>query len=212
MAEADCGAQLVFNFGSSGDLARQILAADAADLFFSADEKEMDRVAAQIDPDTRRALFANELVVIEPDDERPSLFRQPFEPEQLGSVPLLSLGDPATVPAGRYARAWLESRGAWAGVEARVAPAVDVRAAMAAVETGAMRAGIVYRTDAARSTRVRIVFSVPASEAPEIRYPLAVLAGRPQAERARALAAFLASEEAATVFARHGFVPLRRAE
>ena len=211
-AEEDCEAHLVFNFGSSGDLARQILAADAADLFFSADEKEMDRVAARIEADTRRALLANELVVIEPDDERPSLFRQPFEPAQLGAVPLVSLADPATVPAGRYARAWLEARGAWTAVEPRVAPAVDVRAALAAVETGAMRAGIVYRTDAARSTRVRIVFAVPAAEGPEIRYPLAVLAGRPEAERARALAAFLASEEALAVFARHGFVPLRRAE
>ncbi|HVQ26234.1 MAG TPA: molybdate ABC transporter substrate-binding protein, partial [Planctomycetota bacterium] len=213
-AEAGSDARLVFNFGSSGDLARQILAADAADLFFSADEREMERVASagRIEPATRRALLANELVVIEPADERPSLFRTPFEPAQLADLPQVSLADPESVPAGRYARAWLEARGAWAAVAPKVVPAVDVRAALAAVESGALRAGIVYRTDAARSTRVRVVFAVPSTEGPEIRYPLAVLKGRPEAGRARELALYLASEEALAVFARHGFVPLRRAD
>jgi molybdate transport system substrate-binding protein len=203
-AEARSGARLVFNFGSSGDLSRQIVAGAAADLFFSADEKELDRVASMIEPDTRRTLLSNQLVVIEPLDGSPSLFTAPFEPAQLARVELLSLADPLTVPAGRYAKVWLETRGAWASVADKILPGVDVRAALAAVESGGARAGIVYRTEAARSSKVRVVLAVPLAEGPAIAYPLAVLAGRP--EGARELAVFLASPAALDVFEEHGFV------
>ncbi len=210
-AEQAAGARLVFNFGSSGDLARQIVAANQADLFFSADERELERVAAAglVAPGTRVALLSNQLVVIEPADGAPSLFRAPFEPAQLADprLELLSLAHPDTVPAGRYARAWLERRGAWSSdLAGRVLPGVDVRAALAAVESGAARAGIVYRTDAARSTQVRVVHAVPLAEGPLISYPLALLAGRAERARAQALAGFLASPQALAVFERHGFV------
>lgn len=214
--EASAGARVVLNLGSSGDLARQILAAGQADLFFSADEAELARVesAGLLEPGTRRALLSNQLVVIEPLDSGPTLFSEPFGPEQLAhpALELLSLADPDTVPAGKYARAWLESCGLWPALAARVLPGVDVRAALAAVESGAVRAGIVYRTDAARSSRVRQVFAVPHEVGPPIVYPLAVLAGRPATARARRLAEFLGSDVALAVFARHGFVPLERAQ
>lgn len=209
-AASRCGARLVFNFGSSGDLARQILAADQADLFFSADERELERVAAagRVEDGACRALLSNQLVVIEPAVAGPSPFRTPFDPAQLAEFPLVSLADPDTVPAGRYARAWLETRGTWPALAGRILPGVDVRATLAAVESGGVRAGIVYRTDAARSARVRVVFPVPLAEGPPIAYPLAVIAGRPAGVRARELAAFFASDEAMAVFERHGFMPL----
>ncbi|NOT29634.1 MAG: molybdate ABC transporter substrate-binding protein, partial [Planctomycetes bacterium] len=115
--EESSGARLVFNFGSSGDLARQIVAANQAALFFSADEREMERVerAGLVVPGTRVALLSNQLVVIEPTDGEPTLFKTPFEPAQLVDerLELLSLAQPESVPAGRYARAWLERRGVW---------------------------------------------------------------------------------------------------
>jgi molybdate transport system substrate-binding protein len=205
--EARAGVRLVYNFGSSGDLSRQILAAGRADLFLSADEEELERVAAAglVEPESRASLLSNQLVVIEP-IEGASVFSAPFEPAQLARAPLLSLANPDTVPAGKYARAWLEARGLWSALEPRVLPGVDVRAALAAVESGAARAGIVYRTDAARSTRVRVVHAVPRAEGPAISYPLAVLKGREGGEAARELARFLASNEAQAVFARYGFV------
>jgi len=212
--EREHGVELVFNFGSSGDLSRQIVAAAQADVFLSADEKEMDRVeeAKLVAAGTRRALLSNQLVVIEPADA-PSLFTAPFEPAQLADprVALLSLADVETVPAGRYARAWLEKTGVWSGVSARVLPGVDVRAALGAVESGGAQAGIVYRTDAARSARARVVFAVPMDEGPKISYPVAVLAGRPHDEQARAFAAFLASPGARKVFEQFGFVVLQSA-
>lgn len=200
---------LVFNFGSSGDLAKQIVAAAKADVFLSADDKEMDKVeeAELLAAGTRKALLSNQLAVIEPADE-PSGFTTPFTPAQLADprIQRLSLGNVETVPAGRYAKAWLEKTGAWKGVSARVLPGVDVRAALAAVESAGAQAGIVYATDAAGSKKVRVVFRVPTSEGPGISYPLAAIRGRPAEKEARAFIEFLASTEAGTVFTEFGFV------
>jgi molybdate transport system substrate-binding protein len=205
------GVELVLQFGSSGDLARQIVAAPGADVFLSADEREMDRVAdaGLVLAGTRAALLSNQLVVVEPTDG-PSRFTQPFDPAQLAAeqVELLALGHVETVPAGRYAKAWLERRGLWSSVERRVLPGVDARAALAAVESGGAQAGIVYRTDAARSTRVRVLHAVPLDEGPPITYPLAVIARRPREELARAFVEHLRSPTARTRFEALGFVVL----
>jgi len=216
--ESSCAIELSFNFGSSGDLARQIVAANHAnvpDLFFSADEAEMDRVAKAelIETGTRRSLLSNQLVWIEStggDPNRPSIFTQPFDPAQAADerLPLLSLGNTDTVPAGKYAKAYLQKVGQWEALQPKVLPGVDVRAALAAVESGGALAGIVYRTDAARSKSVRIVHAVPLEDGPRISYPLAVLRGRAHAERSRALAEALASSGSAAIFERHGFLVL----
>lgn len=207
--ERDHRVDLVFNFGSSGDLSKQIVSAAKADVFLSADENEMDKVeAAQlVAAGTRRALLSNQLVVVEPSDA-PSIFTAPFTPAQLADarVVRLSLGNVETVPAGRYAKAWLERCGVWKDVSERVLPGVDARAALAAVESGGAQAGIVYRTDAARSKKARVVFTVPAEEGPTISYPVAVIAGRPSEKEGRTLVDFLGSPAARAEFEARGFV------
>jgi len=204
--ERATGARLVVNLGASSDLARQIVAAGKADIFFSADEAWMDHVARSglVDAASRRSPLGNRLVVVIPLDSDLA----PRGAADLAAPELrrLSLADPAAVPAGKYARAWLESAGAWAALAPRVVPALDVRAALAAVESGACEAGIVYRTDAAISRRVRIAFEVPEGEGPEIAYALAAIVGRPGLARARAAVDWLAGPEAAPVFERFGFV------
>jgi len=211
----DHAAEIVLNFGSSSDLAKQIVAANKADVFLSADSKAMDEVAAAglVDEGSRRDLLSNQLAIIEPVDERgasASLFAEPFSAEQLTNekIERLALANVETVPAGRYAKSWLVKHGVWDAVAARVLPAVDVRAALGAVESGAARAGIVYRTDVARSKNARIVFVVPSEDGPKIVYPLAVLAQRPHAPEARELAAFLGSDAAKEVFESFGFTRL----
>lgn len=207
--ERDHPVDLVFNFGGSGDLAKQIVAAAKADVFLSAGAKEMDEVEAArlVAPGTRRDLLANQLVVIEPIGDA-SVFRAPFAPAQLAqaAVTRLSLANTETVPAGRYARAWLAQVGVWPAVEARVLPGVDVRAALAAVESGGATAGIVYRTDVARSTKARIVHAVPLAEGPRVVYPLAVMSGRPREAEARAFAGFLTTDTARAAFEAAGFL------
>ncbi len=203
------GVDLIFNFGSSGDLANPIVAAAKADVFLSADDKEMDKVEAAhlVLAGTRRALLSNQLVVVETADA-PTVFKSPFEPSQLAGpdVKLLSLGNVEIVPAGRYAKAWLEKVGVWSKVAERILPGVDVRAALAAVESGGAQAGIVYRTDAARSKQARVVHEVALEEGPQVSYPIAALDGRPSKDEARAFLEFLASPEAGHAFEDAGFL------
>ena len=119
----------------------------------------------------------------------------------------LALADPQAVPAGVYARKWLESTGVWGRLADKVVPALNVRAALAAVESGNVDAGVVYRTDAAASSRVEIAFFVPREQGPGILYPLAPLACSKKPGTAALLRA-LTSPAAREAYARHGFVVL----
>lgn len=210
--EARHGVDLVFNFGSSGDLSRQIQAAAQAEVFLSADEWEMDKLAAAglVVEGTRRVLLSNQLAVIEPIDVLAG-FQTPFEPGQLAGagVRRLSLANPDTVPAGRYAKAWLERAGLWTELMERVLPAIDVRSALAAVESGGAQAGVVYRSDAASSKKVRVVHVVPREECPLISYPVAVIKSGCEPAQARAFNLFLSGPEAAQAFEAAGFLIVR---
>ena len=90
------------------------------------------------------------------------------------------------VPAGVYARAWLQSLGLWERLKDKVVPTLNVRAALAAVEAESADAGIVYRTDAAISRRVKVAFEVPREQGPTIVYPLAPIAASRKARHRRA--------------------------
>ena len=112
--------------------------------------------------------------------------------------------DPAAVPAGRYAKAWLQKRGVWASVEKRVVPTLNVRAALAAVAAGEADAGVVFVTDVRALPGVQIAFAVPVAEGPRIVYPAAAVTSKRSADAAKLLD-FLASPEAAAIFERFGF-------
>lgn len=197
-----------FNFGGSNSLARQIIEGAPVDVFVSADQAQMDAAAAAgaIDEATRVDLLSNQLVVIVPADR----------PERLSSAEALAgpafrriaVGEPDAVPVGVYAKAYFESIGIWGALAPRIVPVTSVRAALGAVENGGADAGVVYRTDAALSSRVAVAYEVPVEEGPRIRYAAAVtrLAARPEA--ARAFLAFLAGPEARALFERSGFLVL----
>ncbi len=198
--------ELVFNFAASNFLAQQIEATRAADLFLSADVEQLDKVrrSGAVALEGPRPWLSNELVVVAPASGAPVAVERAADLAG-PRVARLSLANPASVPAGSYARKWLETQGVWASVEARVVPGVDVRAALAAVESGACELGVVYATDAAISERVRIVFRVPPEQGPRIEYSIAALRGpAPAALASEALAHFL-SPAAEACFERRGF-------
>jgi molybdate transport system substrate-binding protein len=203
VCEPLAGAHLVFNFGASNDLARQIAAANKADLFFSADEAQMDKVASEglLDAASRRSLLSNHLAVVVPGDSKAGL----RSAADLASVNRLALANPDAVPAGRYAKEWLTKAGVWEKIAPKVAPFPDVRATLAAVDAGSVDAGVVYMTDATIAHGARVAFAVPDSEGPRISYPLAVLKDRPAIEVARRVASCLASDDARKVFEHFGF-------
>ncbi|HSP07579.1 MAG TPA: molybdate ABC transporter substrate-binding protein [Acidobacteriota bacterium] len=199
------GDRITFNFAASSLLARQIAEGAPADLFFSADEEKMDGLQKKglIVNETRKSLLSNTLVIVIPFDSRATV----ESPQKLAqSNWKIALAEPKTVPAGIYAKAYLQKIGIWTNVIDRLIPTENVRAALAAVESGNVDAGIVYKTDAGISTRVKIAYEVPIAEGPKISYPLAVLRDSKNMEAAKRLAAYLASTEALSVFKRYGFL------
>ena len=207
--EAHPSSRVVPQFGASSDLARQILAGAPADLFFSADQRQLDRVAAEglIQKGGRADVLSNELVVVRHREE-PDTVDGLADLETFGRI---AMADPQIVPAGVYARLFLESQGHWVRLQEKVVPTLDVRGALAAVASGNVEAGFVYRTDAAIEDRVKIVYTVPREEGPRILYSLGIIEGRKRHE-VRALYDFLRSEAGGEVFAKFGFVSLGDAE
>jgi molybdate transport system substrate-binding protein len=205
------GAPLEPVFGASNWLAEQITAGARGDLFLSADEAQMDLLERDdlLLAGTRVALVSNRLAVVQPEPLPAGVPRIRAVQDMLDpAVRRFALANTEGVPAGRYAREWLEVRGLWDSLAPRVAPAMDVRAALALVESGAAEAGIVYATDVARSTRARISLLVTGPDVPSIVYPLAVLRSTDRERDARAFAAFLAGPQAAEAFEQHGFTLL----
>ena len=202
------GGAVRFNLAGSNVLARQIVNGAPADVFISADEAQMDVVdkAGAVLAGSRRDLVANQLAIVAT-PERVDFVRREFA-RAPGGIWRLAIGDPAAVPAGVYARRYLEQRGLWSAYEPRIVPTTNVRAALAAVETGSVDAAIVYVTDLAAARTAVLALAVPAAEGPRIVYPGAVLASSRQQAEARKFLAFLRQSAAAAIFARHKFAPL----
>lgn len=206
--EAKGGASTVeASYASSSDLAKQIENGAPAAIFISADTKWADYLAERdlVAADGRRDLLGNSIVLVAPKGSGLALDLD--DPRSLHAAlddGKLAMGDPDHVPAGRYGKAALETLGIWTSVEAQVARAKDVRAALALVERGEAAAGIVYATDAALSDKVEVVATFPARSHPEIIYPVMLIAGHDD-EVARDFYAFIAGPEARAVFVRYGF-------
>lgn len=225
------------NSGSSGILRRQIEHSGRADLFFTADPSELEPLLDEglLHPESVRVLLANQLVVVRAHDaDRPA--RQPVAAQvtEVGSEPApsnldpaqlfedagrIAIGQPDVVPAGRYARTWLERIGLWQLVSQRILPTANVRAVIAAVRAGGADLGIVYATDAQRFPEVDVVYRVPTRgpEAPAIRYALALVADNaPESDSespetnlspvTRQVYALLCGEAAVEIYLRHGFL------
>ena len=200
------GDKIVINFGASSFLARQIEEGAPADVFFSADDAKMDALEAKglLVKDTRRSRLSNSLVIVVASDSVLKI----ASPKDLGGdeVRRIALADPKTVPAGIYAKEYLTKAKLWPAVATKIIPTDNVRAALAAVESGNVEAGLVYKTDAAISRKVKIVCEISGADAPDISYPMVLLREAMEPEAARKFLAHLASPEAGRVFAKFGFI------
>ena len=192
------------SFAASSALARQAAAGGGADLFASADEEWMDYLAHRglLAPGSRADLVGNRLVVVAPAGTRIRLTARTLA-STLAAGPV-AMADPASVPAGRYGKAALETMGAWPQVAPHVVSGDSVRAALALVERGAAPFGIVYATDALASSKVRFAGVFPASSHAPIRYPLARLKGSTNRD-AEGFRRFLLSRTGQAIFRRYGF-------
>lgn len=202
------GTQVRFSFASSSVIARQIENGAPTDIFISADTEWMDYLQTKglLQNQTRSNLLRGRLALIAPNESHINLrirHRMSFA-NALGSNGRLAIGDPDTVPAGKYAKSALQYYNAWDGVSGRIARGENVRAALAFVARGEAPVGIVYETDAKIETRVKIIGIFPEASHPPILYPIAIT--KTANSNSRNFYNYLKSSDARTIFRNYGFI------
>jgi molybdate transport system substrate-binding protein len=207
-ARQHSGTRVLYNFGSSGELARQIEAGAPVDVFISAAQREMDALERRglIVPGTRRTFARNVLTVIKPADSTLDITKPAdlLDPR----VRRIVIGNPKTVPVGAYAEESLRALGLWDRLASKLIYAENVRQALEYVARGEVDAGWVYVTDmAVGAARVKEAFRPSEDTYRPVVYPAAVVAGSRGPSLARALIDLLTSGGARVVLARFGFQP-----
>lgn len=198
-----------YNLGASGALQKQIEEGAPVDIFISAATKQMNELEKKnlINKETKKNLVANQLVLIVPKDS--ALPLNHFADLKDTAIQKFAMGAPESVPAGQYTQQVLQHLNLRDHIMAKAILAKDVRTVLTYVETGNVDAGAVYKTDAAISSKVRIVATAPADSHDPILYPMAILAASKQGKAAQDFTTYLASPEAGAVFEKYGFTPLK---
>ncbi|MGE5389932.1 MAG: molybdate ABC transporter substrate-binding protein [Deltaproteobacteria bacterium] len=200
------GVKLTFNFGSSGSLQQQIEQGAPADIFISAATKQMNALDDKglIIKDTKKNLLKNRMVLVVPKD---STSIKNFS--DLTKAKVIALGEPESVPAGKYGQELLTKLGLWDKVSSKAVYAKDVRQVLAYVESGDADAGIVYRTDALISDKVKVAAIADESLHSPVVYPAAVIKATKNEAVARDFVKFLNSGKADAVFEKYGFTVIK---
>ncbi len=197
--------KLVYNLGASGALQKQIEQGAPADIFISAAPKQMNDLEEKnlVNKATRKNLVENKLVVIVPTASTLNLTK--YEDLTKNDVQKVSIGETGSVPAGQYAQEVLKKLGIWDKIQSKAVLAKDVRTVLTYVETGNVEAGIVYKTDAVSSDKVKIAATAPEGSHQPILYPAAVLSGTKQEKAAADFLAYLSTPECKAIFEKYGF-------
>ncbi|MEM9506451.1 MAG: molybdate ABC transporter substrate-binding protein [Cyanobacteria bacterium P01_E01_bin.35] len=197
--------KLTFNFGSSGSLRLQIEQGAPVDVYISAAEQHMDSLEQKnlLLSNTRHNLLKNELVLITAQNNTKI---DQFSQLPSSAVGKIAIGNPDSVPAGKYAKEVLDSLKLPKSLESKFVFAKDVRQVLAYVETGNVEVGMVYRTDARISKQVKIIETAPINSHAPIVYPTAVIRHSKQIASAKDFIQFLLSNDARNIFADYGFI------
>lgn len=186
------------NFAASTPLLRQIIEGAPVALFASADQTSMDKAEAFIVPGSRRTFASNSLVLITPADQTAIQALG-----DLSSAKRIAIGNPDSVPAGRYAREVLTASDLWDALTLKFIPGNSVRQVLDYVSRGEVDAGIVYATDA-KSAGSKIRVAAVLSGHTPVTYPLALI--KPETAEARAFADFVFSPTGQGILVKHGFI------
>jgi molybdate transport system substrate-binding protein len=201
--------ELQFNLGSSGMLQKQIEEGAPVDLFISAGKKQMDELAAKglIIPETRSDLLGNELVLIVTKEKTNVIKTFADLADKANSI---SIGQPESVPAGKYGKETLTSLKLWDKVEKKIVFAKDVRQVLAYVDSGNVDAGLVYRSDTVALKSAHMAAVAPKGSHSPIVYPMAAVKSSKNLEVTKKFMDFLKTPEPAKVFANYKFIPLKQ--
>jgi molybdate transport system substrate-binding protein len=197
------GIEVLTSYAASAPLAKQITNGADADIFISADMKWAEYLAERQFVALRSDKIGNRLVIVTNKD-----FIQKIEkPEDLQAkaVEHIAIGEPDSVPAGKYAKQALKKLELWNILEDKFVSAQDVRQALMFVETGAAEAGIVYSTDAEISKKVSVAFEFPQIRTGQIVFPIILLKRGKEKSEAEMFFDFLNSSHAIKIFIKYGF-------
>lgn len=194
------------SYGGSGTMARQVAQGAPADIVILANVAWMDWLQEQghLAPSTRADLLGNRLVLVGPQDA-PALAEVTVDgllARLAGGR--LAVGHTQAVPAGIYAKQWMQAAGLWDALRPQLAETENVRAALALVSRGETPLGVVYASDAEADRGVQVLSRIDPALHDPIVYPAALVAGR-ETEAAKAVLAQLRSEAAGQAFVAHGF-------
>jgi len=198
-------ARVMLNFGGSGGLLQQIAKGAPVDVFASADQETMDIAAMQnlLAADTRQDFARNTLALIVP-SESPIRLGQLADLQQ-SSVERVAMGNPASVPAGRYSRQALTAANLWDNLQDKVINTQSVRQSLDYVARGEVAAALVYATDARlMKDKVKLAFTVPLEA--NISYPIAQVRDSANSDEAKRFINYLQSPVGQDILARHGFL------
>lgn len=208
--EAGGGPKVVISYASSSQLAKQIEAAAPADVFISADSKWMDYLVEKgaVKKDAAVNFLGNRLVLVAGKDSKLMLkIEKGFPLAATLGDDRIAMGEPKSVPAGKYGQQALKFYGVWRDVEPKVAGAENVRAALKLVSSGEAPLGIVYETDAKADKDVRVVDVFGEDSHSPIVYPVASIEASRNADK-DAFVKFLLGPEATKIFKDAGFMAL----
>jgi molybdate transport system substrate-binding protein len=199
------GTKILLNFGASGALLQQMAKGAPVDVFASADEETMDQAEQQglVLVSGRRNFVRNTLVLVVPTDSKLNIKR--LKDLTQPSVQKVAIGNPTSVPVGRYTQHALAAAKLWPLVKAKAINTQNVRQSLDYVARGEVEAGFVYATDAAvMKDKVNVAFNVPLN-APII-YPIAVASGTTHAKEARRFIEFVCSPAGQAILGQYGFL------
>lgn len=189
------------NYAASNPLLRQIAAGAPVDVFASADQATMDKAAEEkvVDSTTRKTFAINDLVLIVPKGKKAIKALN-----DLTGVQHIAIGNPDSVPAGRYTRDALVKARLWDLLSPKFIHGASVRQTLDYVGRGEVDAGFVYGTDARQmQDKVDVVEAVGGHE--PVSYPIAVCTTGKNQKDAQEFINLLLSPEGQAILAKYGF-------
>lgn len=194
---------LTFNFGASGSLQQQIEQGAPCDLFISAGKKQMTSLADKslLIADTNKDLVKNRLVLISTDNTSVTS----LDDLTTDKVKSIAVGEPKSVPAGKYADEVLEYLNIKTDVESKLVFAKDVKEVLAWSTSENADVGFVYLSDALSNDNSKIIETIPEKYHSPITYPIAVIKDSKNVDAAKTFEEFLFSEQAKQIFEKYGY-------
>lgn len=203
------GDKLIFNFGGSGALQQQIENGAPVDIFISAAQKQIDELDKKnlLIKTSKVNLLKNEVVLIVPINSKLSV--KSFKDLTNNKISNIGIGEPKSVPAGQYSLEIFNKLGITEKINSKLVYGKDVRTILSWVETGNVDAGIVYKTDAISSDKVKVVSTAPKDSHAPVIYPVAIIADSKVQNESKKFLNFLKSKKATELFIKFGFTPVK---